>query len=174
VLSRRKGRNSLRRDFGLVVHARDLWLFLAGIGLEIGLAIMLFPIAHLVPNEHQGVVNDLESAHGLHLAILALFAGLIAPVCEELLFRGLLLRALQRRFSPVIAVAVSALVFALAHPALDPTWGTFAIVPALFALGAISGAVAVRRADLSASIMLHIGVNFLTTFTAVVEGVRHH
>jgi len=112
--------------------------------------------------------------HGLHLAILALFAGLIAPVCEELLFRGLLLRALQRRFSPVIAVAVSALVFALAHPALDPTWGTFAIVPALFALGAISGAVAVRRADLSASIMLHIGFNFLTTFTAVVEGVRHH
>jgi membrane protease YdiL (CAAX protease family) len=174
VVSRRKGRNSLRRDFGLVVHARDLWLVLAGIGLEIGLAIMLFPIAHLVPNEHQGVVNDLESAHGLHLAILALFAGLIAPVCEELLFRGLLLRSLQRRFSPVIAVAVSALVFALAHPALDPTWGTFAIVPALFALGAISGAVAVRRADLSASIMLHIGFNFLTTVTAVVEGVRHH
>jgi membrane protease YdiL (CAAX protease family) len=173
VVSRRKGRNSLRRDFGLVVHARDLWLLLAGIGLEVGLATMLFPIANLVPNQQQGVVNDLESAHGLHLAILALFAGLIAPVCEELLFRGLLLRALQRRFSPAIAVAVSALVFALAHPALDPTWGTFVIVPALFALGAISGAVAVRRGDLSASIMLHIGFNFLTTFTAVVEGIRH-
>ena len=174
VVSRRKGRGSLRSDFGLVVHARDLWLVLAGIGLEIALALMLFPISRLVPNQHQGVVNDLESARGLHLALLALFAGLIAPVCEELLFRGLLLRALQRRFSPLIAVAVSALVFALAHPALDPRWGTFAIVPAFFALGAVSGAAAVRRGDLSVSIMLHIGFNFLTTFGAVVDGIHHH
>ena len=57
----------------------------------------MFPIADLVTNEQPGVVKDLQSAHGLKLAIIALFAGLIAPVCEELLFRGLLLRALWRR-----------------------------------------------------------------------------
>jgi membrane protease YdiL (CAAX protease family) len=173
-VSRRKGRGSLRADFGLVVHARDLWAVPAGIGLEIALALMVFPISDLVQNQRQGVVNDLESAHGLHLAVLALFAGVIAPVCEELLFRGLLLRALRRRFSPVVAVAVSALVFALAHPALDPSWGTFVIVPALFGMGALSGAVAVRRGDLSVSILLHIGFNFLTTFGAVVDSLHHH
>ena len=53
--------------------------------------------------------------------------------------------------------------FALAHPALDPHWGTFAVVPALFALGAVSGAMAVRRGNLSVSILLHIGFNLLTT-----------
>jgi membrane protease YdiL (CAAX protease family) len=74
----------------------------------------------------------------------------------------------------VVAVIVSALVFALAHPALDPSWGTFVIVPALFGLGAVSGAVAVRRGDLSVSIMLHIGFNFLTTFTAVADSIKHH
>ena len=95
-------------------------------------------------------------------------------MCEELLFRGLLLRALRRRFSTVAAVAISALVFALAHPALDPSWGTFAIVPALFALGAISGVVAVRRGDLSVSIMLHIGFNFLTTAGAVLDQLHRH
>ena len=174
VVSRRKGRGSLRADFGLVVHARDLWVFVVGIGLEIALALTLLPIANLVDNERQSVVQDLESARGLHLALLALFAGLIAPVCEELLFRGLLLRALRRRFSPVIAVALSALVFALAHPALDPSWGTFVIVPGLFGLGAVSGAAAVRRGDLSVSIMLHIGFNFLTTFSAVYDSIHHH
>jgi membrane protease YdiL (CAAX protease family) len=174
VVSRRKGRGTLRADFGLVVHARDLRFLVAGIGLEIALALMVQPISDLVQNQRQGVVKDLESAHGLHLALLALFAGLIAPVCEELLFRGLLLRALRRRFSPVVAVAVSALVFALAHPALDPTWGTFVIVPALFGLGLVSGAAAVRRGDLSVSIMLHIGFNFLTTFSAVADAIRHH
>jgi membrane protease YdiL (CAAX protease family) len=160
-VSRRKGQGTLRADFGLVVHRRDLWLIVAGIGLEIALALMVLPISNLVDNQRQGVVNDLETAHGLHLALLAIFAGLIAPVCEELLFRGLLLRALRRRFS-------------LAHPALDPHWGTFVIVPALFGLGALSGAVAVRRGDLSVSIMLHIGFNFLTTFGAVVDAVKHH
>jgi uncharacterized protein len=173
-VSRRKGRGSLRADFGLVVHPRDLWAIPAGIGLEIALALMIFPISDLVQNQRQGVVNDLESAHGLHLAVLALFAGLIAPVCEELLFRGVLLRALRRRFSPVVAVALSALVFALAHPLLDPSWGTFVIVPALFGMGAVSGAIAVRRGDLSVSILLHIGFNFLTTFGAVVDSLHHH
>jgi uncharacterized protein len=173
-VSRRKGRGSLRADFGLVVHPRDLWAIPAGIGLEIALALMIFPISDLVQNQRQGVVNDLESAHGLHLAVLALFAGLIAPVCEELLFRGVLLRALRRRFSPVVAVALSALVFALAHPLLDPSWGTFVIVPALFGMGAVSGAIAVRRGDRSVSILLHIGFNFLTTFGAVVDSLHHH
>jgi len=174
VVSRRKGRGTLRADFGLAVHARDAGFLLVGIGLEIALALMVLPISDLVQNQRQGVVKDLESAHGLHLALLAAFAGLIAPVLEELLFRGLLLRALRRRFSPVVAVALSALVFALAHPALDPTWGTFVIVPALFGLGLVSGAVAVRRGDLSVSIMLHVGFNFLTTFSAVADAVRHH
>jgi len=173
-VSRRKGRGSLREDFGLVVHRRDLWLIVAGIGIEIGLSILVFPISHLVDNQRQNVVKELQSAHGVHLALIALVAGLVAPVCEELLFRGLLLRALRRRFSTVAAIAISALVFALAHPALDPSWGTFAIVPALFALGAISGAIAVRRGDLSVSIMLHIGFNFLTTFSAVVDQMHRH
>jgi membrane protease YdiL (CAAX protease family) len=173
VVSRRKGRGSLRRDFGLVVHGRDLWLVVVGVLFPLALGPVLYPILNLVPNQHQGVVNDLESARGLHLAALAVFAGLIAPVCEEVLYRGLLLRALQRRYSPVIAVAISALVFALAHPALDPRWATFAIVPAFFALGAVSGAIAVRRGDLSVSILLHIGFNFPAVLGAVLDAVRH-
>ena len=112
-------------------------------------------------------MKELDKARGVHLALIALVAGLIAPVCEELLFRGLLLRSLRRRVSPVAAVAISALVFALAHPMLDPTFGTLAVVPALFALGAISGVAALRRGDLSMSIFLHIGFNLLTTVSAL-------
>jgi len=57
---------------------------------------------------------------------------------------------------------VQALVFALAHPLLDPHIGTLAVVPALFALGAISGIAAVVYGDLSVSIPMHIGFNLLT------------
>ena len=166
LVSRVKGRGSLRADFGLVVRAREAWILVAGVLLEIVLGIVNSPIVHLV-NQRQDVVKELDQATGIHLALLAIVAGAVAPVCEELLFRGLLLRSLQRRVSPTAAVVISALVFALAHPMLSPTWGTFAIVPALFGLGAVSGAAAVERGDLSASILLHVGFNLLTTVAAL-------
>jgi membrane protease YdiL (CAAX protease family) len=165
-VSRRKGRGTLRADFGLVVRLRDAWVVLVGVGLEIGLAVVVQPLVNLANNEHQSVVKDLEDARGLKLAALALAAGLVAPVCEELLFRGLLLRSLARRLPPAPAVAIAALVFALAH-LLDPTLGTLAVVPALFALGALSGVLALQTGDLSRSIMLHVGFNLLTTVAAI-------
>ena len=99
--------------------------------------------------------------------MFALVAAVIAPICEELLFRGLLLRALRRRLEPVPAVAIQALVFALAHPLLSPTVGDLAVVPALFLLGVASGVAATRKGDLSASILMHIGFNLVTTLAAV-------
>ena len=166
-VSRRKGRGSLAADFGFVVHLRDAWVIAVGVVLEIALTILVYPLVNLTNDQHQDVVNELNKSHGVKLALIALVAGLVAPVCEELLFRGLLLRALRRRVSPVAAVAISALAFALAHPLLDPTIGTVAVVPALFALGAISGVVALRKGNLSMSIFLHIGFNLLTTVFAL-------
>jgi membrane protease YdiL (CAAX protease family) len=172
LISRRKGRGSLAADFGLVVHRRDAWAIGAGVVLEIALTLLVYPLVYLTDNQRQDVVDELTKSRGVKLALIALVAGLIAPVCEELLFRGLLLRALRRRTTPVAAVAISALVFALAHPLLDPTIGTVAVVPALFALGAVSGVVALRRGNLSMSIFLHIGFNLLTTGAAVYDALH--
>jgi hypothetical protein len=171
-VSRRKGRGTLRADFGLVVRLRDAWIVVVGVVLEIGLVLLVQPLVNLVNNENQSVVKDLQDARGLKLAALAVTAGLVAPVCEELLFRGLLLRSLARRLDPAWAVGVSALVFALAH-LLDPSLGTLAVLPALFALGAVSGVLALESGDLSRSIMLHIGFNLLTTAAAVHTALKH-
>jgi membrane protease YdiL (CAAX protease family) len=167
LVSRHKGRGTLAADFGLVVHLRDAWVIAVGVVLEVGLTILILPLVNLTNGQHQDVVNELDKARGMQLALIAIVAGLVAPVCEELLFRGLLLRALRRRVSPAAAVAISALMFALAHPLLDPTLGTLAVVPALFAMGAISGVLAIRRGNLSMSIFLHIGFNLLTTVAAL-------
>jgi CAAX protease family protein len=164
-VSRRKGRGTLRADFGLALRIRDSWFLVAGVGLEIVLGLLVQPLVDLV-NQNQQVVQDLKDSRGLKLAALALVAGIVAPVCEELLFRGLLLRSLARRVSAEWAVALSALVFAFAH-LLTPSLGTLAVVPALFALGAISGVIALRTGDLSRSIFLHVGFNLLTTIAAL-------
>jgi membrane protease YdiL (CAAX protease family) len=164
-LSRSRGR-SVRDDFGLSLHLRDWWAPFAGIGLFLVGSALIQPLVNIV-NEHQAVVDDLTNASGPKLAVFAVVAALVAPVCEELLFRGLLLRALRRRMSPTAAVIVQALAFALAHPMLSPTLGDLAVVPAIFLLGAASGVAAVRRGDLSASIMMHIGFNLVTTLLAL-------
>ena len=164
-VARTKGR-SAREDFGLRVRWRDWWVPFAGIGLFFAFTALVVPLVNLA-GESQQVVSDLDHASGAKLAVFVVVALLIAPVCEELMFRGLLLQSLRRRMSPEWAVIVQALAFALAHPMLSPTLGDLAVVPALFLLGAVSGFVALRRGDLSASIMLHIGFNFFTTVTAL-------
>lgn len=77
-------------------------------------------------------------------------SAVVAPVCEELFFRGYLLGALSRRSAPG-AVAVSALVFALAHGS------SFAVYAAL---GALLGALTLRTRSLFAPIIVHAVYNF--------------
>jgi membrane protease YdiL (CAAX protease family) len=160
-----KGR-SLRQDFGFQLSVRDGWGLFAGLGLFLAGTIIILPLVNMA-DESQQVVHDLETATGAKLAVFAIIAGLVAPICEELLFRGLLLRALRRRMDPTAAVAVQALVFALAHPLLSPTIGDLAVVPALLLLGLASGIVATRKGTLGPSIFMHIGFNLVTTVASL-------
>jgi membrane protease YdiL (CAAX protease family) len=161
LISRYKGRGSVFLDFGVAVRVQYWWTLLVGFGLQFGLGLFVLPLISLVDNEKQSVVEELRDASGAKLAVLLVTAGLLAPVFEEILFRGLLLRSLRRRFTPELAIAIQALVFAAAH-LVDPSLGTLAVVPALYALGVISGIAAVRVGDLSVSIPLHVGFNLVT------------
>lgn len=167
-VSRRKGHGSLRADFGFVVYfLRDWPMIPLGLGLEIVAAVVLLPVTRLVKDTPQNVVQELDSAHGGKLIVLVLTALVLAPVVEELFFRGLLLRSLQRRVSAPIAVAISALAFGLAHVVFD--WGSGAVLPALVALGMVSGILAVRTGNLSRSILLHIGFNLLAVLAVLTN-----
>jgi membrane protease YdiL (CAAX protease family) len=161
AVSRLKGQNSLTRDFGLRIRASDWWFVPAGALLEVVCAIALQPLSELISGEAQEVVEQLEDASGAKLAVLVVVAGFLAPFVEELLFRGLLLRALLRRMPATTAVMISGLAFALLH-LLDPSLGTVVALPALTAVGVVSGVLAVRTGDLSRSILLHVGFNLVT------------
>lgn len=161
LISKYKGRGSLFLDFGVAVRAKYWWALVAGFGLQFALGALVLPLISLVDNEKQSVVEELKDSSGAKLAVLMVTAGLLAPVFEEILFRGLLLRSLQRRLTPELAIAIQALVFAVVH-LTDPSLGTLAVVPALYALGVISGIAAVRVGDLSVSIPLHVGFNLVT------------
>jgi membrane protease YdiL (CAAX protease family) len=166
IVSRLRGSGSWARDSGLALRANDGWALFAGLGLQVAFIPVLLLLTDLV-NEKQGVVEQIEDASGAKLAVLAVFAGLVAPVLEELLFRGLLLRSLQRKMSAAWAIATSAIAFGVIHVLLDPTLGTLVVVPGLIVMGAISAIFAVRSGNLSQSILFHIGFNLLAVVGAL-------
>lgn len=176
LVARRKGRGSLGADFGLVARlpggrwtTATAWL-LGGVALQlISLPFLQVLVDVYGRTETQDVVKQFERARGPSLVVFALVVVTVAPVAEELLFRGALLRALQRRMTPAWAAVVSALAFAIVHPLSSPTIGTVIAVPAFFALGLVSAAVAIRSGDLSRSILLHAGFNLLTAVSVVAS-----
>jgi membrane protease YdiL (CAAX protease family) len=165
-VSRRYGTGSWRTDYGFTVRPSDGWTFFAGLGLQIALGIALLPLIDLVDDQKQQVVEELNNASGVEVAVLALFAALVAPVLEEVLFRGLLLRALLRRVRPAIAIAISSVAFGVVHLLLDPSLGTLVVTPGLIVMGVFSAILAVRSGDLSRSILFHVGFNFLAIVAA--------
>jgi uncharacterized protein len=94
--------------------------------------------------------------------LIILAVAILAPVTEELLFRGALLRALLRRTTPDNAVLISAGIFGLVHVLGDPSVGSLVALPAIVLLGVVSGYQATKTGNLSRSIMLHIGFNVLS------------
>ncbi len=79
---------------------------------------------------------------------------LIAPLVEELLFRGLLQNALMRHMRPMAAIVVAAIIFAAVHLQLYAT-------PALMVAGAVFGFLYYRTGSLRTTIALHMANNAL-------------
>jgi membrane protease YdiL (CAAX protease family) len=96
------------------------------------------------------------------LAFVAI-AVFVAPICEELCFRGHLAAALHSRHRPGLAIGAGALLFALLH--LDPLRG-----PALVALGAIYGWLAWRSGSIWPAVIAHAANNGIAAALALWTG----
>jgi membrane protease YdiL (CAAX protease family) len=82
----------------------------------------------------------------------------IAPVVEELIFRGIILQGLRKNYNAFVSVVMSALLFALFH--LNP-WQ----FPATFVLGLLLGWIMIRTNNIILSILGHSINNFLVLLT---------
>ena len=91
-----------------------------------------------------------------------LVAVVLAPLTEEVLFRGLLFTALKARFGRSAAFVVSSGIFALVHFHV-PTF------PALFVLGLVLALVYERTGTLAAPMALHAAFNGFTFVGAMIE-----
>ncbi|MEQ1567441.1 MAG: CPBP family intramembrane glutamic endopeptidase [Myxococcota bacterium] len=78
------------------------------------------------------LIGDALGRGGFEAVTMAITVGLLAPVCEELIFRGYLWSAFERSAPPWVALVVTSSVFAAYH--LDPPQ-VIGVVPIAFVLG---------------------------------------
>ncbi len=129
----------------LVQGLRGLLLSLPAVALSGWLVEQLWPD---VGGSNPLLQQVLDSRDHLALGLLALTAIVVAPLFEELLFRGVLLPVIGRTWGPLPAVVTSALVFALAHL-------SFSEALPLLALGLVLGWLRLQTGRLLSCTLMH-------------------
>ncbi|MCF6159202.1 MAG: CPBP family intramembrane metalloprotease [wastewater metagenome] len=121
-----------------------------------GIIVNLISSYFDITPEMQDVVQwVLEEKSFFILASLLFFGVILAPVMEEILFRGFLLPALKNTFGSRYAIVISAFLFAGIHMDM------FAILQ-IFILGLLLGYVYEKTQTLAAPIIIHVLHNSLT------------
>jgi membrane protease YdiL (CAAX protease family) len=99
-------------------------------------------------------INDAFEELAVSPIILILSVAVVAPIYEEVVFRGILLKGMAKKINPAIALVVSALFFALVH--MNIPQGINA-----FLLGIVIGAIYLKTGSIYLSIFAHFTNNIL-------------
>ena len=111
----------------------------------------------ITPPEQEDIARDLGLDTGPLAAVAVVFViAVVAPISEEVFFRGMLFGGLRRRLPTVAAAAISAAVFGALHA---PTGVT--AVPPLIAFGFVLALLYERSGSLGPPIVLHLINNSL-------------
>ncbi len=196
VFAGSKGRGVIA-DFGLRMRAFDAPLGLAlGIFCQLLVLPLLYaPIFSLTGTDKEALSRPAEQlAEGtdgtFSWLLFALLVGILAPVVEELFYRGLLLKALEKRRMPVWAADLVAKLFSSRGGLFSqlenrrmPVWAAVLVSSILFAgmhmqtlqfpglllVGLVAGTLAAITGRLGPSIWLHIGFNMTTVVALFME-----
>jgi membrane protease YdiL (CAAX protease family) len=120
-----------------------VYLFnIVGIGINAG-------IAFVKGKEVMNPISEVISSSSTLFTMI--FAGMLSPLVEEIIFRGILLRKL-RNLGDKTAIVATALAFGLFH-------GNFSQFFYAVALGLIFGYIAVKTNSIRYTVLLHIIIN---------------
>ena len=120
-------------------------------------------LALRMPVEAHPLLQTVSRAPAAWTTAVALFqAGVLAPVSEEFMYRGVLLKSLSLEAGVGRALVISSLVFAFVHVATEPQ----ALLP-LICLGLVLGYIAHRTGSLLAPMVTHSLFNTVMILGAI-------
>ncbi len=158
LLLERKIVRSVKEDieFRSISWPAAIGCVLAGAALNIFVASVLeiMPIPDAVWSSYSEAIAPTTVGS---VWIRAAFVCLIAPACEEIVFRGLVFNTCRRGMNLALAVAVGAVAFGVVHS--DILWICYAAVCGLFMIMAF-----LKSGTIIGSMLMHISFNTFSMF----------
>lgn len=112
-----------------------------------------------------------DSLNSPILTVSLLSILIIAPLFEELLFRGVLLSYLRKKTGSLTAIFISSLIFSLFHFSPSQSTENIPILFTLFAFGCYLGFVYEKTRSLFSSIVLHVTFNSISVIRIIFTHV---
>jgi membrane protease YdiL (CAAX protease family) len=153
-LGYRMGRGSFLPRMG--IRPIPKILIPAVIVASVGATIVLTQIAGLLPMP-ESIAERMMNIQEMGLLPLAVFVGVLAPIAEEVFFRGIVLQGFLARYSRTKAIWGSALLFAASH--LNP-WQAIIALP----LGVGYAYLVLRTGSIIPGIISHSAINLFHNF----------
>jgi len=114
----------------------------------------------------QGPLASMAQSPGSRQWLWAAFAVLCAPAIEEILFRGVMLTALQRAWGTICAAAVVSLIFVALHA--GEAAGYPPAMVAIGAVGVLTLMLRLRTGKIAPAIAAHAGYNLVIVVNALM------
>ncbi len=155
--------NGIVADLGLRARWEDLWKGgLVGIATQVlVLPLLYWPMLHALGKSQDDLEGPAQTLtdranRPVDVVLLVLIVGVMAPVFEEIFYRGLMQRSLLKRgLHPAVAIGITSVVFAATHFQLLQ-------LPGLAVAGAAFGTLAYRADRLGPAIAAHLTFNMVT------------
>jgi len=148
------------------------WSALAYLGAGVAFSVALQGLAHLLPMPKSLPIDKFFQTPA-QAWVLTIFGMTLAPLLEELFFRGFLYPVLARRLGTIFAVVLTASGFALIHEAqLGRAWGPVLIV---FLIGLTLTVIRAVTKSVAAGVITHVAYNgTISVLVFIVSGGFRH
>lgn len=176
-VSRRWGTGRLSTDIGLRFRWSDLgWgplIWISAVVCQVVVAAVVLTIDIPTSSNTEGIAElDADRSYVIALLITAVVA---APIVEEMVFRGVVMRGLLARLGIVLTIALQAVLFGLAH--VDPVRGVgnIGLVLILSGVGVALGVAAFLLRRIGPVIIAHAifnGVVLALVLTGVADRLQ--
>jgi membrane protease YdiL (CAAX protease family) len=103
------------------------------------------------------IISDAADTEAIWIIVIA--AVVLAPLVEELFFRGLCLRAIEKRFGTTVAVVGSTILFTIPHFTNPSLAGTVVLFSVIGMVGLFLALLVVRTKRLGPAILAHAAFN---------------
>ncbi len=155
--SRRWGSGDLGTDIGFTMRFADLgWgplVWIGAIAAQVAVAAIVVTLGLPLVGNTEGI--DEIRADRTYVVSLVITAVVAAPIVEEMVFRGVVMRGLRSRLPMVAVIVVQGLLFGVAH--IDPLRGrgNIGLVLVLSGVGIVFGVAVALLGRIGPSIVAH-------------------